>query len=189
MKLFGRAVPAPAALTRLPPSQQRWIATGIVVLVAALIAQQGIIRPLRHRRAELDAQFALSQQRIALLRSLETTHHELMENRQRLRSRVESTGLLQEISTMAAANDVVVNSAAPQASKPAGRYSRLPVKLDIAGTYPNILKFLHALETAPKPLLVEQADMGASAVPDWANATSRTLEAHLIVSALLTETS
>ncbi|MBI4227011.1 MAG: type 4a pilus biogenesis protein PilO [Candidatus Omnitrophica bacterium] len=186
MKPPGRAAPF-AGLTRLQPAQQRWLVTTVVLLAGLAIAHQGIVQPLRRRRAELDARFALAQQQIALLRALETTHQELRQSRQRLRGRGDSASLLQDISTLAATHNISVNTAAPQPSQPAGRYTRLPIRMDVTGTYATLLQFLYALETAPQPLLVEQVDLAASATSDWSGATPRPLDAHLIVSALLTE--
>lgn len=187
--MINRTIAAPAAFARLQPSQQRWIVTGLVTLVAAFIAQQGIFQPLRHQRVALERQVALAQQRMALLQSLDTTHHELLDNRRRLRARGESASLLQEVTALAATHEVVVNSAAPQPARPAGRYAWLPVRFAVAGTYAHLLQFLHALETAPKPILVEQVDIAPSTAPDWSTIASQPLEAQVVVSALMAESS
>lgn len=183
MKLLGHTFPS----HRLEPNQQRWVITAVVLLATLGIAHQGILQPLQRRRAVLEAQLADAQQRIELLRKLDVTARELSENRQRLRGRSDAASLLQEISAMATAEQVVMNAAAPQPMRPIGRYARLPIRVDLTGTFPAILRFLHALETAQKPLLVEQLDIAPQGSLAWADKTSRTLEAHLTVSALLLE--
>ena len=186
MKFLGRSLP-PSPFNQLQPSQQRWVITAVVLLATLAIAHQGIMQPLHRRRTALEQQLAIAQERIVLLRALDTTSRELAENRQRLRSHGESAALLQEIADMAAGHDVLVNAAAPQAIKSAGRYTRLPIRVDVTGTFPAVLRFLHALETAPKPLFVEQVDVAPLGGAAWAEKTSRMLEAHVIVSALLLE--
>ncbi len=187
MKLFGRTLPA-SPFHQLQPTQQRWIITAIVLLVTLAIAHQGVVQPLQRRRAELDARLAAAEQRITLLRTIEATSQELAENRRRLRGRSDAASLLQDIATVATAQDVLVNAAAPQPTRPVGRYARLPIRVDVTGTFPAILHFLHALETAPKPLVVELVDLAPQNAVAWADKTSsRTLEAHLTVSALLLE--
>lgn len=187
MKLLGRTLPA-SPFHQLQPTQQRWIITAIVLLVTLAIAHQGVVQPLQRRRAELDARLAAAEQRVALLRAIEATSRELAENRRRLRDRNNAASLLQDIATMATAQDVLVNAAAPQPMRPVGRYTWAPIRVDVTGTFPAILRFLHALETAPEPLSVELVDLAPQNAVAWVDKTSsRTLEAHLTVSTLLLE--
>lgn len=187
MKFFGQTLPGTSPLHHLQPHQQRWVITAGVALVTLAIAHQGIVQPLQRRRAVLETRLATAQQRIALMRTLEITGQELAEGRRRLRPRRESGGLLQEIAALAARHDVAVNTVAPQAMRPAGRYVRLPIRVEASATFPAIVQFLHALETGEKPLAVEQVTLTPQHAMAWAENTSAVLEAQIMVSALLVE--
>src|SRR3989338_3607700 len=187
MKLFGRTLPAAWPLSHLQPHQQRWVLTAGVALATLAIAQQGIVQPLQRRRAILETRLATAQQRIALTRTLETADQELAEDRRRLRNRGESGALLQDIAAVAALHDVAVNTVTPQPIRPSGRYVRFPIRVDANGAFSAIVQFLHALETGEKPLTVEQVTLTPQHAVAWADNTSRTIEAQIIVSALLVE--
>jgi len=151
---------------QLHVNQQLLLVSVIVILGGLAIAHQGIIQPQDRRRATLQQQLAVAQQQASLLRTCEATDHLLAQVRQRLPSRKAVTSLLQEITALAVAHQVTVNSATPQSTYTIGRYTQCPILVDATGTFTDILQFLNALERAAAPFRFDQVELTSPLVAD-----------------------
>jgi len=152
----------PSPFGHLQASQQLLLVSVIVVLGGLALAHQGIIQPQDRRRAALQQQLAMAQQQDSLLRAGAAADQVLAQVRHRLPSRKAITSLLQEISALAVAHQVTVNSATPQLTRTIGRYTQCPILVDATGTFASILQFLNALEHTAAPFRFDEVDLVSS---------------------------
>ncbi len=161
MKFFGLEVPQ-VSMGQLPRGQQLLIATALILLGGLLVAHRMIIQPLDQQAATLQQQLNAQQQQAELLRTLNATTQQLTRVQQRLVGRKETTTLLQELTAMAAATHLTLNTIAPQTTQTLGRYPRVPIVIEATGAFSDILQFVHALHASTVVFSIDHLELGST---------------------------
>lgn len=157
-------VPLPdSPLARLQANQQLLIATAIMILSSLAIADRAVIQPLARRADALTNTLATTHHETELVQTLRATDEALAAARRRLRPSRAATPLLQELTALATAHQITVEAVSPQPAQAIGRYTRFPIRLEATGTFADMLRFLHAVHTAPIPWRVDQMELDSSA--------------------------
>ena len=174
-------------LRHLPAAQQRVIVHGLMLLLMFSAAQRWIIRPLGQRQHALQQQLDTATQRADILRSLAGTQDQLTAIRRRLPARGDSSFLVQKLATLAAAHHLIVDTVTPQGANGAGRYTRLPIRVEARGAFAHVLQFLYALHTLAAPVRIDHLDLTTASEfsADAAAPAGTPLRMQLTVSALL----
>ena len=182
----------PLPLGQLQTRQQHLLITVTVILAMLIIAHQMILQPTDRQHSILQQELATARQQADLVQSLATVTKVLEEERHKLPSRASTSTLFQEITTMAASHDVIVNTVTPQSPQPISRYARLPIRLEATGTFEPVMQFVHDLENSPARFHVDGLELvaqnqGANIKSSAEPLTNPQLQVRLTVSILLNE--
>lgn len=148
-------------LSAIPADQQRLIVTVLIGLATLAIAHQFILQPLAAQRAALEVELATGKQLRTLIHTVEGTTASLNRLESRLPLRQDITSVLQTLSTLAGQYGVTLSSVSPHTPQGTGPYVRLPIQMEVQGTYPGLLQFLDAIGQHTVPLHVEEVEVSS----------------------------
>lgn len=151
-------------LELIPTGQRFWLLTGLVSLLTGLIAFQFIYSPAQARHRTISTELLEEEQRLELLRGIASKERELGQLSQSLLHEGGAATMIQKVTQLASQAGLILLSAEPKSSIPAGSYAQVQVEVDARGSFESLCAFLGAVKSQEP--LIEIVRLEARGVTD-----------------------
>ncbi len=147
-------------IERIPRAQRLWFLTAVLLSLTAFIGFSAIYTPWQQNRQRLERDCADEEARANLLMTIHRQGTKLKQQEKKILMGTGGTSTLTgQVSRIASANGIHIESVIPQNEVPFGPYTKFQIQILATSSFQELVRFLQAVEKEQPVLQIDQVSI------------------------------